>query len=167
MNAAQLYLQIAIWSQVVSSIVFIAVLIFMWFRWLLPVFLAAQDRSNRQIAEAERHRDEVKAALETLHAAIATAQHDAQLIVARAGDHAEHERQTLVAEATDAGERAVRDAGRELDRARAAARQRLRDELLDRALKLARDDAKRRLDAAANTRLIDSFVGSLQKVARG
>ena len=38
----------------------------MWFRWLLPVFMAAQERSNKQIAEAERHRDEVKAALETL-----------------------------------------------------------------------------------------------------
>lgn len=167
MNGAQLYLQIAIWSQVVSSIVFIGVLVYMWFRWLLPVFLAAQERSNRQIAEAERHRDEVKAALETLHAAIATAQHDAQLIVTRAGDHAEHERQAVVAEATDAGQRALRDAERELDRARAAARQRLRDELLDRALRMARDEAKRRLDANANARLIDSFVGSLQEVARG
>lgn len=167
MNGAQLYLHIAVWSQVVSSIVFIAVLVFMWFRWLLPVFLAAQERSNRQIAEAERHRDEVKAALETLRSEIATAQHDARLIVARAGDHGEHERQALVAEATDAGERALRDAGRELDRARATARQRLRDELLDRALRLARDDAKQRLDAAGNARLIDSFVGSLHEVAHG
>ncbi len=38
-----------------------AVLVYMWFRWILPVVMAAQERSNRQIAEGERHRDEVKA----------------------------------------------------------------------------------------------------------
>ena len=61
MSDSRLYLEIAIWSQVVSSIVFIGALVFMWFRWLLPLFMAAQARSNRQIAEAERHRDEAKA----------------------------------------------------------------------------------------------------------
>jgi F-type H+-transporting ATPase subunit b len=167
MNAAQLYIQIAIWSQVLSSVIFIALLVFMWFRWLLPVFLTAQERSNRQIAEAERHRDEMKAALQTLHAEIATAQHDAELIVQRAGDHAEHERQAAIAEATDAGERALQNADKELERARAAARQRLRDELLDRALKMAREDAKQRIDGGLNRRLIDWFVGSLQHAGHG
>ena len=63
MNDAQFYIKIAIWSQVVSSIIFLGVLAYMWFRWILPVVMAAQERSNRQIAEAERHRDEVKGAL--------------------------------------------------------------------------------------------------------
>ena len=52
MSDAQLYFQIAVWSQIVSSIFFIGVLVFMWFRWLLPVFMAAQERSNRQIARS-------------------------------------------------------------------------------------------------------------------
>ena len=64
MSEAQLYIQIAVWSQVASSIVFIAVLVYMWFRLIMPVLMAAQERSNRQIAEAERHRDEVKGALD-------------------------------------------------------------------------------------------------------
>jgi hypothetical protein len=76
-SQAQLYVQIAVWSQVVSSIVFIAVLVYMWFRFLLPVFLAAQERSNAQIAEAERHRDEVKAALQALNEEIEIARRDA------------------------------------------------------------------------------------------
>jgi F0F1-type ATP synthase membrane subunit b/b' len=164
---AQLYLEIAVWSQVVSSIVFIAVLVWMWFRWLLPVFLSAQERSNRQIAEAERHREDVKAALEALHSEIESARHDAELIVQRAADHGEHERQALVREAEDAGERALLDAGKEIDRARAAARRRLRDELLDRALRLAREDATGRIGPSTDARLIDGLVGSLEHVARG
>ena len=167
MREAQLYLQIAVWSQVVSSIVFIAALVFMWFRWLMPVFLAAQERSNRQIAEAERHRDEVKAALESLHSEIDTARLDAELIVQRATDQAEHERQSLLSETTDAGERALQNAGQELERGLAAARRRLRDELLERALQLARTEATQRVGPALDSRLIDNFVVSLQGIGHG
>jgi F0F1-type ATP synthase membrane subunit b/b' len=164
---SQLYLEIAVWSQIVSSVIFIGVLVFMWYRWLLPVFLAAQERSNRQIAEAERHRDEVKAALEALRLEIESARHDAELIERRAGEHAEREREAVLQETTDAGERALQDAGRELERALAVARQRMREELLERALQLAHDDAVRRLDAALDARVIDRFVRSLGQVARG
>lgn len=167
MSEAQLYVNIAIWSQVASSIVFIATLVYMWFRWLLPTFMAAQERSNRQIAEAERHRDEAKAALDTLRQEIQTAHHDADLIAQRVGERADHERQAVLQEATEAGERALADAGRELERARAAARQRLRDELVEKALGVARADAARRIDPAAQERLVEKFAGSLEAVSRG
>jgi F0F1-type ATP synthase membrane subunit b/b' len=166
MSDAQLYLRIAIWSQVISSVVFIAVLVLAWFRWFLPVIMSAQERSNKQIAEAERHRDEVKAALETLSSEIGSARHDAELIVQRAKEHAEHERQSVLEECKDAGERALRDAGKELGRARVAAQRRLRDDLLARALRVAREDAARRVSPALDERLIDGFVGSLER-ARG
>src|SRR5579875_3545944 len=100
MNQDQLYLNIAVWRQVVSSIVFIAVLVWMWFKWLMPVFLSAQERSNKQMAEAERHRDEVKGALDALRSEIETARHDAELIKQRAAEQAEHERKAALAEAT-------------------------------------------------------------------
>lgn len=163
MSDAQLYLRIAIWSQVISSIVFIAVLVWAWFRWFLPVIMSAQERSNKQIAEAERHRDEVKAALEALSSEIGSAHHDAELIVQRASEHAEHERQSALLECNDAGERALQDAGKELARARTAAQRRLRDDLLARALRVAREDAARRVTPALDERLIDGFVGSLER----
>ncbi len=162
MSGSQLYLEIAIWSQAISSVVFIAVLIFMWFKWLLPVFLAAQDRSNRQIAEAERHRDEMRDALEALRGEIESAGHDAQLIVQRAGDRGEHERKAILGEATDAGERALLNAGKELERARSAARHRMRDELVGRALEVAREDAARRVGGDLDARLVEGVVGSLE-----
>jgi F0F1-type ATP synthase membrane subunit b/b' len=167
MSDSQLYLNIAIWSQVISSIVFIGALVFMWFRWLMPLFMAAQDRSNRQIAEAERHRDEAKAALETLREEIEGARHDAKLIEERVNERVDHERAALLQETTEAGERALAEAGRELEWARAAARQRLRDQLLEGALRLARQEATQRVDAALDARLVDSFAGSLEGIARG
>jgi ATP synthase F0 subunit b len=167
MNDAKLYLEIAVWSQIASSVVFIAVLVFMWFRWFWPLLNAAQERSNRQIAEAERHRDEAKAALDALRQEIDTAHHDAELIGQRVSDRVEHEREGVLKETTEAGERALADAGRELERARAAARQRLRDQVVDAALRLARADAKRRVDPAADARLVGEFVGSLEGAERG
>jgi F0F1-type ATP synthase membrane subunit b/b' len=167
MNDSQFYVQIALWSQIVSSVVFIGVLVYVWTRWILPVVLAAQARSNRQIAEAERHRDEAMGALETLRAEIESARHDAELIARRASGRAEHEREALLHETTEAGERILADAGRELERARAAARHRLRNELVERALRLARDDAMRRVDPAVDARLIDRFCATLEHAARG
>jgi len=167
MNDAQFYLKLALWSQIVSSIVFIAALIFMWVRWIMPVVMAAQERSNRQIADAERHRDEVKGALEALRAEIETARHDAQLIEGRARLRAQHERELLLREAADAGERALTDASRELERARAAARQRLRDEILGRALDLARDEAKARVGPDVDAAFVERFAASLEHAARG
>ena len=166
MSGSQLYVEIAIWSQAISSVVFVAVLVFMWFKWILPVFLAAQDRSNRQIAEAERHRDEMREALEALRGEIESARHDAELIVQRAGDRGDHERSAILGEAADAGERALINAGKELERARASARHRLRDELVERALKVAREDAARRVGGDLDSRLIEGVVGSLE-AARG
>ncbi|HEY2474733.1 MAG TPA: hypothetical protein VGI19_08005 [Candidatus Cybelea sp.] len=167
MSESQLYIAIAVWSQVASSILFIAVLVFIWFRWLMPVLMAAQERSNRQIAEAERHRDEVKGALGALREAIESAGHDAGLILQRAELHAAREREAALKEATDSGERTLREAQGELGRARAAARQRLRDDLVERALKIARSDATQRVGPSLDGRLIEEFVGSLQEGARG
>ena len=161
MSDAAVYLQIAVWSQIVSSIVFVAVLVFMWYRWVLPVVMGAQERSNRQIAEAERHRDEVKGALDALNAEIDTARHDAELIERRAKARAEHERQLLLNESTEAGERLLGDAGRELERARAAARHELRDELLERALRLARDRAAAQAGPEIDRRFVDALTDSL------
>lgn len=163
----KLYLEIAVWSQVASSVIFIAVLAYMWKRFAMPVLMAAQERSNQQIAEAERHRDEVKGALGALHDEILSAGRDAELIAQRADQHAVREREAMIEEAKEAGERTLRDAHGELDRARAAARQRLRDDLLERALQVARDEAAQRTGPSLDERLIAGFAGTLQEGTRG
>ena len=68
-------------------------------------------------------------------------------------------------EAREAGERALRNAGGELDRARAFAREQLRTKLVDRALDIADARAVERVDAGVNERLVKEFVNSLQRGA--
>lgn len=163
MNDPQFYVRIALWSQVVASVLFIAFLVWIWVKYLQPAVLAAQERQNKQIAEAERHRDEAKATLDLLRNQINGAAHDAEAIKHRAVAQAQREFDAAVAEAKDAGERALTNAGGELDRARASAREQLRREILDRALAQARQDAERRVDVSTNARLVSDFLGSLEK----
>ena len=155
------YVQAAAWSQIVASVLFIVVLLWLWLKFIQPAILAAQENANKRIAEAERHRDEAKAALDRLHNGENTANEDARAIRERIAERAQREAEAAVAEAREAGERALENAAGEYDRAMTSARERLRIELLEKALNRARDEAVRRVDAAANERLVNAFVSSL------
>jgi F-type H+-transporting ATPase subunit b len=157
------YEAIATWSQVISSFAFLAVLVYMWIKFIQPAVLAAQTNANRSIAEAERHRDEAKAALDLLSNEISGAKRDAGAIISRADEQAVHERTRSLEETREAGERALHNAQGELDRARAAAREQLRTDLLDRALAIAHGEAQRRVDDNVNGQLVQRFVTSLER----
>jgi F-type H+-transporting ATPase subunit b len=156
------YEEIAKWSDIVSAILFLAVLVYLWFKYIQPAVLAAQVKSNELINLAERHRDEAKAAIEALNHELEGAQRDAGLIRERAAGQAQREAEALVADAKASGERALHNAQGELGRARAAARQQLRDELAEQALDLARSQAQQRVDGALNLKLVQAFVTSLE-----
>lgn len=155
------YEAIALWSEVISSVLFVVALVLIWIKFIQPAVLRAQEVQNAKIAEAERHRDEARASLDVLKLGIDDALRDAIAIKERTAAQVEMERENLLREAREAGERALRDAQGELARARAAARQQLSDELIEKALAAARDIARRRMDAGADRKLVDSFVGSL------
>lgn len=156
------YEQIAVVSQVVSAILFMVALVAIWVKYIQPAVLTAQENHNKKIAETERHRDEAKASLEALRKEIDGASRDAELIRQRAADQAVREKDALVADARESGERSLRNAQGELQRARAAARDQLRVELLDRALHAARAQAEKRVDSSINTKLVDAFVASIE-----
>jgi F-type H+-transporting ATPase subunit b len=162
MESTDFYVKAAMWSQVVSAVVFMAVLVWLWFKFIQPAVLAAQEAHNKTIAEAERHRDEAKATLDLLKGEIELAAHDAELIKERAAAQAQREYDAAVAEATESGERALRNAGGELERARVSARDALRIELLERALAQARTEAAKRVDARVNADLVDRFTAGLE-----
>lgn len=157
------YEQIAVWSNVACALLFYVVIVWMWIKFVQPAVLVAQSNANKAIAESERHRDEAKASLDVLRGEIEGANRDAAAIRARSADFAAHERDAALAEARDAGERSLRNAAGELDRARAAARENLRTELLERALDLAKNDARTRVDAGLNAKLVGDFVASIDK----
>jgi F0F1-type ATP synthase membrane subunit b/b' len=155
------YERIALLSQVVSSFAFLVVMVWIWSKFIQPAVLSAQQAANARLAEAERHRDEAKAALASLQASVAEAERDAQAIRDRAGAHAQIEREAALKEARDSGERAVQNAGRELERAREAARTAFRDQLVESALNLARSKASSRVDDAVNAKFVSGFLNKL------
>lgn len=155
------YEAIATWSQVVSSVLFMAVLVWMFVKLIIPLVMTAQKNKNDEIARAEERRDAAKARLSELRASTGDADADATAIKERAVAQAERELQAAVAEAGDAGERALRNAQGELERARAAARQSLQNEFLEKALARARGEAAKRVTPAVNSELVDRFVNTL------
>lgn len=157
------YEAVALWSQVLSAILFIVVLVWMWFKFLQPAVLQAQNNANAALADAERHRDEAKAQLESLRGGIDEAQRDAIAIKQRVEAQAKAECEAIVAEASRAGDRTVQSAQGELERSRTAARDRLREELLDQALTLARTQARGRVDERVNGELIGSFLNQVER----
>jgi F-type H+-transporting ATPase subunit b len=158
------YEKIALLSQVISAVLFIAAMVFIWVKYIQPAVLVAEDAHNLQIAQAERHRDEAKATLDSLQGEISSAQSDASAIKQRAAAQAQREHEAVIAETRATGERAVRNAQSELDRSRVAARTQLRAELLEKALGVARTDAAVRVDEGVNARLVDAFVNHLERV---
>ena len=155
------YERIALLSQVVSSFAFLAVMVWIWIKFIQPAVLSAQQAANARLAEAERHRDEAQAALASLQASVAEAERDAQAIRGRADTQAQLEREASLKEAQESGERTVQNAGRELERARDAARHAYRDRLLESALNLARTKASSRVDDAANAKFLAAFLNKL------
>jgi F-type H+-transporting ATPase subunit b len=160
------YDAIALWSQVISSVLFVVVLIWMFNKFAIPAVLKAQQSKNDEIARSEQHRDQAKAAVSVLKMEMGEAEHDAAAILERAKAQAEREHETAVQEAKAAGERALRSAAGELERAREAARVQLRNELAEKALELARRDARTRLTPALNAQLVDRFITSLDRGGR-
>jgi F-type H+-transporting ATPase subunit b len=158
------YDAIAFWSQIAGFVLFAVALVWAWNKWLTPALASAAKASNDRVTLAERHRDEMYAAVETLRHAIDGAKLDAQAMIVRVKERAQHERDAILAEAKDAGERSLRNADAELGRARMAAREQLREALAAKALEIARTSANMRIDSTTNARLVREFT---ERVNRG
>ncbi len=165
MNQA-FYAQVALWSQVAGSVIFLAVLVYVWQRFITPAVVASQERKNAELAEAERRRDAARGQVEEAKSALRAADDDVKRISARAEGDATAERARLLLESKNEGQRLVRNANGELERLRSAARDALRADLLERALAIAREAATR-TDAATNQRLIDESLRALERESAG
>jgi F0F1-type ATP synthase membrane subunit b/b' len=156
------YAQLAIWSQIAGSIAFIAVLVWLWIKFLTPAVVASRDRKNAELAEAEKRRDTAAEEVQVAQRELATSGTEVDAIRARAvGDGAQY-REHIVADAVSEGDRLVRNARGELARGRLAAREILRDELVAKALEIARGSA-RDLGPDTNRRLVGEAVESLER----
>lgn len=158
----QFYQQVAIWSQVLGSIAFMIMLVYVWVRFVTPAVLKSRDAKNAELTEAERRRDAAKEEIDEARRELAVATSEAQSIRNRGNGDAQALRERILADAKREGERQVRNAEGELERSRLAAREVLRAELIAKALEIARDSASR-LSEDTNRRLVGDVVDTLER----
>ena len=157
------YEAVALWSQVVAAVLFAAIVIWGFHKFLSPAINAATATKNEEIRALERRRDDAKQSVEAALTEVGNDEGDAQRIRERIERDGEREAGALVSEAKAEAERLVRNANGELDRARLAARDKLRIELIEKALNLAHRQAAERIDERANQALVRRFIDELER----
>ena len=156
------YESLAVWSQVFGSIAFLGVLVFLFVRFVSPAVRASQERKNAELAEAERRRDAARGDVDAARAERAAAQATAADILERGARDGERERRRLIEEANAEGQRLIRNAEGELGRARYAARARLRQELIAKAVEIAQGAATR-LSPDENATVIGGVLQAIER----
>ena len=154
------YQQLAVGSQVVAAILFIFVIVYLWRRFLSPAVVASQQKRNAELLDAEHRRDAAKAEIAVARGESASADNDARAITQRGESDAERTREKILREGRAESERVLRNAEGELERGRSAARERLRDDLLAKAVAIARRAALE-VDDATDRRLVSEAVDTV------
>jgi F0F1-type ATP synthase membrane subunit b/b' len=152
---------VALWSQVAGAIAFLVVLILLFRKYLIPAVVANEQARNAEIVEAERRLARMREESAKARAEVENADRDAAEILGRVERVAARDRDHTLADANAEGQRLVRNAEGELDRARLVARDRLRIEFIEKALGRARAEAPARVDAATNAALVQRTVDDL------
>lgn len=152
---------VALWSQVLGAVAFFVVLILLFRKYLIPAVKANQDARNAEIAETEARLARMQAEGAKARGELERADQDAAQIRARMAGTVRADREHILAEAKADGERLVHNAEGELERARLAARDRLRVEFIEKALVQARAQASSRVSADLDGRLVESTVDAL------
>ena len=155
---------LAQWSQIVGAIIFVIAIVLIWNKYIAPGVKAYQAAKNAELADAEARREHIRADVAAARAEVERADADCREITSRVDVVNDREREKSLADAHAEAERIVRNAEGELERARIAARDRLRIEFIEKALAKARDEAAGRVGEDANRTLI---AGTVDDLVRG
>jgi F-type H+-transporting ATPase subunit b len=161
------YEAIALWSQVVAAVVFAALIVIGFIRFLTPTIARMTAAKNDEIREGEKRRDEAVQRVNTARAEIAEATTDAARIKEHIERDARREAAIIVATAHSEAQRLVRNAHADYERSRVAARDRLRVEMIDKALAAARKTVLARIDEKAEATLVGRFIDELERKGGG
>ena len=162
MSDPTFYESLAVWSQVVGAIIFLVAIVYVFVRFITPAVRTSQERKNAALAEAEKRRDDTRADAELARTELDAAARDVAAIGERSDRDTVRERQRLIAEARAEGERLVRNAEGELARGRYAARALLREELIAKAVGIARAAAAS-FDDASDKRAVGQVMDTIER----
>jgi F0F1-type ATP synthase membrane subunit b/b' len=152
---------LAQYSQIAGAIVFVIAVVLIWNKYIAPGVKGYQAAKNAELAENEKRRENIRADGAAARGEVERADAECREIEARSLAAADHDRVRAIEEAKADAERIVRNAEGELERARLAARDRLRIEFIEKALAKAREEAPSRVSDAANGKLVDETVQNL------
>ena len=148
------YETIAQWSEIIGGFAFLIVMIWLFRKFLLPAVAAGEISRNADLVNAEHRREQLRGDVSAARAEVEAADRDALAIASRAESDARHEQETIVADGRREGVRLLQNAQGELDRGRIAAKDALRIEFIERALRRARELAAQELSDAGNAQLV-------------
>ncbi|MBV8369402.1 MAG: hypothetical protein JO036_10830 [Candidatus Eremiobacteraeota bacterium] len=155
--------QVALWSQVFGAIAFLIVLVVMFRKYLIPAVVANQQARNAELADAEARRARIQAEAAKARAEVENAERDAAEIRNRIERVTKRNHAHIIADAEAEGLRILHNAEGELDRARHAARARLRVEFIEKALAKARAEAPARVSERLDESLVRTTVDDLAR----
>ena len=161
------YEHLAVWSQVLGSVAFIVVLVYLFKRFLVPAVGASQERKNAELVEAEHRRDAAKEDVAVARRELDAVEEEVKTLRVRAAVDARRERERILADATAEGKQLVSSAEGELDRGRAAACEAFRVALLDKALEIARRSAVEGIDAEKDRALVSGVMNAVDSRGSG
>ena len=154
---------LAQWSQIAGAVIFVILAVVLWNKYLSPAVKSYTASRNAELQQTEERRERLKREADEAVAAVAAAERDASEIRGRVDGEAGRDRAKALAEADAEAARIVRNAEGELERARLAARDRLRIEFIEKALARAREEAPRRISGAVDEKLVESTVADLTR----
>lgn len=166
-EATDFYEQLAVWSQVFGSVAFVIVLVYAFNRFVAPAVVASQERKNADLSEAERRRDAAKEDVVSARRELDGVEEEVKAVRIHSAVDSRRERERILADAMAEGARLVQAAEGELDRGRAAAREALRVELLEKALRAAHLAAMGEMDEECAAKLVSGVMEKIDQPGNG
>ena len=157
---------LAVYSQIAGAVIFVILLVWLYNKFMAPAIATYTANKNAEIREQEQRRERMRHDVGEAQGEVSRAEDDVREIRARAEVARTREREAALASAQAEAGRIVRNAEGELERARLAARDRLRIEFIEKALAQARTQAAQRIDDAANVKLVEATVNDLAQGGR-
>jgi F-type H+-transporting ATPase subunit b len=153
---------LSIWTTVVFIVLVLVLRKFAW-RPILQVLEEREEKIRSSLEQAERARAEAAELLKQNERNMARAEEEYQRIIGEAKTLGEKMRDEIVARAHQQAQRDLQHAREEIERETEAAKQRLRVEVADLAIKAAEKILDETLDATRHRVLVQNFLNELPK----
>lgn len=157
-----IYPGLIIWTLVTFGVLFLVLSKFAW-KPLLEALNEREGKIRSALEEADKARTEAARLLKENAQNIARAEEEYHKLVREGRSMAEKMKEEIVAKAKQQADQELQRANEEIQRSVDAARQQLRAEVADLAIKAAEKILEESLDPAKQKKIVDAFMNQLPK----